>query len=268
MQSMNVLTLRRTLIPFLLVPRLARSLAVVARTGHYATPAHHIGIEGDQFVLDGKPLQIISGELHYERIPREYWRDRLKKARAMGLNTISTYVFWNLHEPQARRLRFQRVARRGRVRPHRAGRRALCASCVPGRMPAPSGIWAACRRGCSPIPTSFCAAPTKNFSPRPSAGSKTRQGTGPTADHARRAHHRRAGRKRVRLVRRRHEYMKRILAALRNAGLGEVLLYTADGGDELPAGTSPRHPRRREFRSRRDAKAEFAKLQKFRPGAP
>jgi len=61
---------------------------------------HRFGIAGDQFALDGKPFQIISGEMHYARIPREYWRDRLKKARAMGLNTISTYVFWNLHEPK------------------------------------------------------------------------------------------------------------------------------------------------------------------------
>src|SRR5580704_3256988 len=52
------------------------------------------------FVLVGKPFQIISGEMHYARIPREYWHDRLRKARAMGLNTISTYVFWNLHEPK------------------------------------------------------------------------------------------------------------------------------------------------------------------------
>ena len=59
-----------------------------------------VGIEGDHFSLDGKPLQIISGELHYARIPREYWRDRLQKARALGLNTVSTYVFWNLHEPK------------------------------------------------------------------------------------------------------------------------------------------------------------------------
>lgn len=44
--------------------------------------------------------QIFSGEMHYPRIPRAYWRDRMKKARAMGLNTISTYVFWNLHEPR------------------------------------------------------------------------------------------------------------------------------------------------------------------------
>lgn len=52
-----------------------------------------------QFLLDGKPFQVISGEMHYPRVPRAYWRDRLKMAKAMGLNTISTYVFWNLHEP-------------------------------------------------------------------------------------------------------------------------------------------------------------------------
>ncbi len=51
-----------------------------------------------RFLLDGQALQILSGEMHYPRIPREYWRDRFRKARAMGLNTISTYVFWNLHE--------------------------------------------------------------------------------------------------------------------------------------------------------------------------
>jgi beta-galactosidase len=61
---------------------------------------HTIRVEGNQFLLDGKPLQIISGEMHYARIPRAYWRDRLQKARAMGLNTISTYVFWDLHEPK------------------------------------------------------------------------------------------------------------------------------------------------------------------------
>jgi beta-galactosidase len=38
--------------------------------------------------------------MHYPRIPREYWRDRLKKARSLGLNAICTYVFWNLHEPK------------------------------------------------------------------------------------------------------------------------------------------------------------------------
>lgn len=57
-------------------------------------------IEQGKFLLHGKPFQIISGEMHYLRIPPEYWKDRLLKARAMGLNTIATYVFWNMHEPK------------------------------------------------------------------------------------------------------------------------------------------------------------------------
>ena len=62
-------------------------------------PTTRLVAGADQFLLDGKPLQIMSGEMHYPRIPREYWRARFRMARAMGLNTISTYVFWNLHEP-------------------------------------------------------------------------------------------------------------------------------------------------------------------------
>ncbi len=42
---------------------------------------------------------IVSGEIHYARIPREYWVTRLQMAQAMGLDAVSTYVFWNLHEP-------------------------------------------------------------------------------------------------------------------------------------------------------------------------
>jgi len=53
-----------------------------------------------EFLLDGKPFQIISGEMHFARIPRAYWRDRLRMAKAMGLNSITTYVFWNWHEPE------------------------------------------------------------------------------------------------------------------------------------------------------------------------
>lgn len=51
------------------------------------------------FLLDGKPYQVISGEMHYARIPRADWRLRLRMAKAMGLNTITTYVFWNIQEP-------------------------------------------------------------------------------------------------------------------------------------------------------------------------
>jgi|HubBroStandDraft_5_1064220.scaffolds.fasta_scaffold02969_4 beta-galactosidase GanA len=65
-----------------------------------AQPPHAITIDGTQFVRDGKPYEILSGEIHYARVPRDYWRDRLRKIRAMGLNTIQVYSFWNAHEPQ------------------------------------------------------------------------------------------------------------------------------------------------------------------------
>lgn len=58
------------------------------------------GVQDGQFALDGKPFRIISGEMHYPRIPRAYWRDRFRMAKAMGLNAVTTYVFWNVHEPR------------------------------------------------------------------------------------------------------------------------------------------------------------------------
>lgn len=57
-------------------------------------------VKDGKFMLDGKPVQLICGEMHYPRIPQEYWRDRLKRAKAMGINTVSAYVFWNFHERQ------------------------------------------------------------------------------------------------------------------------------------------------------------------------
>ncbi|GFZ89858.1 glycoside hydrolase family 35 protein [Dyella caseinilytica] len=63
-----------------------------------ATAASGLAVEQGQFVFNGKPFRIIAGDMHYSRIPREYWRARLKMAKAMGLNTITTYVFWNAHE--------------------------------------------------------------------------------------------------------------------------------------------------------------------------
>lgn len=57
-------------------------------------------IEGGHFLYNGAPVQLICGEMHYPRVAKEYWRDRMRRARAMGINTISTYVFWNIHERQ------------------------------------------------------------------------------------------------------------------------------------------------------------------------
>lgn len=50
--------------------------------------------------LNGKPIRLISGAIHYFRIHPNYWRDRLRKLRASGANTVETYVAWNLHEPR------------------------------------------------------------------------------------------------------------------------------------------------------------------------
>jgi len=59
------------------------------------------GIEiKDQFYLDGEPFKLISGAIHYFRIVPEYWQDRLEKLRAMGCNTVETYIPWNMHEPK------------------------------------------------------------------------------------------------------------------------------------------------------------------------
>jgi beta-galactosidase len=69
-------------------------------TGFCQTSKHTFALGDEAFLLDGKPFQMISGEMHYPRVPREAWRARMKMAKAMGLNTIGTYVFWNLHEPQ------------------------------------------------------------------------------------------------------------------------------------------------------------------------
>ncbi|MEU4584700.1 beta-galactosidase [Kitasatospora aureofaciens] len=57
-------------------------------------------IDGDDFTLDGEPFRIISGGLHYFRVHPDQWADRLRKARLMGLNTVETYVPWNLHQPR------------------------------------------------------------------------------------------------------------------------------------------------------------------------
>src|SRR5437899_9952194 len=62
------------------------------------TSSHTFAVADGKFVLDGKPFQVISGEMHYPRIPRAYWRDRFRMAKAMELNTITTYIFWNAHE--------------------------------------------------------------------------------------------------------------------------------------------------------------------------
>jgi beta-galactosidase len=61
-------------------------------------PAHRFEIGQTDFLLDGQRLQIRCGEIHFARVPREYWSHRLKAIKAMGLNTVCAYLFWNYHE--------------------------------------------------------------------------------------------------------------------------------------------------------------------------
>ncbi len=63
-------------------------------------PKHSFKLGPSEFLLDGQPFQIISCELDPARIPAEYWRHRIKMAKAMGCNTISAYIFWNYHESE------------------------------------------------------------------------------------------------------------------------------------------------------------------------
>lgn len=232
-----------------------------------AGAAHHFGVDGDHFALDGQPFQIISGEMHYERIPPEYWRDRLHKARAMGLNTISTYVFWNVHEPRPGRYDFSGqydVARfvgmaqeEGLYVILRPGPYA-CAEWDLGGLPA----WLLADPGMV-----LRSADEKFLGPaerwlkrlgQELAGLQITRG-GPIIAVQVENEYGSFGRDKV--------YLGRVRDALKNAGLGEAMLYTADGGAELPDGTLPDLPAVVNF-GPGEAKNEFAKLKKFRPGAP
>lgn len=60
--------------------------------------ASDFGVGKGTFLLDGKPFVVKAAELHYPRIPKEYWEHRIKMSKALGMNTICLYVFWNVHE--------------------------------------------------------------------------------------------------------------------------------------------------------------------------
>ena len=63
----------------------------------------------DNFYLNGEPFQVISGSIHYFRVVPEYWRDRLEKLKAMGCNTVETYIPWNMHEPNKGEFHFEGI---------------------------------------------------------------------------------------------------------------------------------------------------------------
>jgi len=64
------------------------------------TPKGTFEVGDKTFLLNGEPFVVKAAELHYPRIPKEYWGHRIQAAKALGMNTICLYVFWNYHEPE------------------------------------------------------------------------------------------------------------------------------------------------------------------------
>jgi beta-galactosidase len=250
-----------------LVLACAVSLCSPAFTQAAPGTGHRFGIEGNHFVLDGNPFQIISGEMHYARIPREYWRDRLKKARAMGLNTISTYVFWNAHEPQPGIYDF-------------SGMRDAAAYI---RMAQEEGLYVILRPGpysCAEwdlggFPSWLLGAPAMVLR------SSDEKFMGPAERWLERLGQELAPLQLARggpilAVQVENEYgsfggdqtyMRRIRDALLHAGFTDSLLFTADGGDELRNGTLPDVHAAVNF-GPGEARGEISKLERFRPETP
>jgi beta-galactosidase len=79
---------------------LAGAIAASTLGGRAFAATETFTIGTNDFVLNGQPFLIRCGEMHFARVPREYWQHRLRMARAMGLNTVCAYLFWNLHEPE------------------------------------------------------------------------------------------------------------------------------------------------------------------------
>ncbi len=74
--------------------------SLLLSTDSVAQTSSPFEIKNGHFTYNDQPIQILSGEMHYLRIPHQYWRHRLQMLKALGLNTVATYVFWNAHEPE------------------------------------------------------------------------------------------------------------------------------------------------------------------------
>lgn len=64
-------------------------------------------IGNGEFLLNGRPFVVKAAELHYPRIPKEYWEHRILMCKALGMNTICMYVFWNYHERKEGKFSFE-----------------------------------------------------------------------------------------------------------------------------------------------------------------
>lgn len=242
-------------------------LAGAAAACHAGTPPHTFTVSGRQFLFDGKPYQIISGEMHYTRVPRAYWRDRLRMARAMGLNTITTYVFWNVHEPRPGVYDFSgqndvaeyiREAQQEGLNVILRPGPYVCAEWDLGGFPS----WLLKDRSMvlrSNDPKYIAAMQTwfarlgKEITPLllrnggPIIAVQVENEYGSFGDD--------------------HAYMEAVKSALQKSGMAADVLYTADGPDLIPRGSLPELPAVINFGTG-EAEKSFAILQKQRPDGP
>jgi beta-galactosidase len=244
------------------------ALAPVALVAQDASPiSHSFSVQGGSFLLDGKPFRIISGEMHYPRIPRAYWRARLRMAKAMGLNAITTYVFWNVHEPrpgiydfsgQNDIAEFIREAQSEGLYVILRPGPYVCAEWEFGGFPSwllkdPSiVVRSADPKFMEPTRRWFLRlgqelAPLQIANGGPIIAVQVENEYGSFGDD--------------------HAYMEQIHRDVLDAGFTKSVLYTADGADVLSKGTLPELPAVINF-GPGNAKTEFPKLQKFRAEGP
>ena len=114
-------------------------------------------IKDGKFYLNGEEFRIYSGCIHYFRVPEALWRDRLAKLKAAGLNTVETYVAWNMHE--AKRGEYVFSGRADIVKFIKTAQElGFMSFCVPVPISARNGTWAACPPGYWRTKTWSCAA--------------------------------------------------------------------------------------------------------------
>ncbi|XP_058146572.1 beta-galactosidase isoform X2 [Dasypus novemcinctus] len=91
------------LVPLLLAPLL---LGPASAWRNASQRTFEVSYGRDCFLKDGQPFRYVSGSMHYSRVPRFYWKDRLLKMKMAGLNAVQTYVPWNFHEPRPGQYQF------------------------------------------------------------------------------------------------------------------------------------------------------------------
>ena len=109
-------------------------------TAQAQTTARKFEAGKNTFLLDGKPFVVKAAELHYTRIPQAYWEHRIEMCKALGMNTICIYIFWNIHEQEEGKFDFpvRMILQLSAVR----HRNTVCMSLsVPVRMYVRSGRW-------------------------------------------------------------------------------------------------------------------------------